>query len=205
MKFIFENKFFIFIGNISYSFYLWHLPIIYFYELYFLDNIFKVPLLFILTTVLSFLTYTFIEQKFRYLKFSSALLKRNIYIVISFIFVSIILIFYFSSQKSYENVVKNNFKNLIHNLNFLERKLNYSDRTVFYKININGKGYDTKDGTPERDFIHIKDLCEIHEKTYRYLNKNKNVILNCGSGTRYSVLGVIKEFEKKLKKKFIIT
>ncbi len=138
LKFIFENKFFIFIGNISYSFYLWHLPIIYFYELYFLDNIFKVPLLFILTTVLSFLTYTFIEQKFRYLKFSSALLKRNIYIVISFIFVSIILIFYFSSQKSYENVVKNNFKNLIHNLNFLERKLNYSDRTVFYKINING-------------------------------------------------------------------
>ena len=74
-----------------------------------------------------------------------------------------------------------------------------------YKININGKGYDTKDGTPERDFIHIKDLCEIHEKTYRYLNKNKNVILNCGSGNRYSVLKVVKAFENKTKRKFKIT
>ena len=74
-----------------------------------------------------------------------------------------------------------------------------------YTININGKGYDTKDGTPERDFIHIKDLCEIHEKTYRYLNKNKNVILNCGSGNRYSVLKVVKAFENKIKRKFKIT
>jgi len=34
---------------------------------------------------------------------------------------------------------------------------------------------------------------------------NKKIILNCGSGTRYSVLAVIKEFEKKLKKNFVIT
>ena len=74
-----------------------------------------------------------------------------------------------------------------------------------YKININGKGYDTEDGTPERDFIHIKDLCKVHEKTYQYLSKNKNVTLNCGSGTRYSVLKVVKAFENKIKKKFKIT
>ena len=33
-----------------------------------------------------------------------------------------------------------------------------------YKININGNNLNTKDGTPERDFIHISDLCKIHEK-----------------------------------------
>ena len=73
------------------------------------------------------------------------------------------------------------------------------------KININGKNLSTKDGTPERDFIHISDLCKIHYKAYKYLGTNRKIILNCGSGVRYSVLNVIKEFEKKLKKKFIIT
>ena len=72
-------------------------------------------------------------------------------------------------------------------------------------ININGRNLNTKDGTPERDFIHIQDLCKIHENAYKYLNKNKNIILNCGSGTRYSVHDVIKEFEKKTNKKFIIS
>ena len=73
-----------------------------------------------------------------------------------------------------------------------------------YKININGKKLKTIDGTPERDFIHIKDLCEIHKKTFSYLNKNNNIILNCGTGKRYSVLRIVKEFEKKIGKKFKI-
>ena len=66
-----------------------------------------------------------------------------------------------------------------------------------YKINVNGNRYDTKDGSPERDFIHINDLCAIHKKTFSYLDNTKNnIILNCGSGVRYSVLRIIKEFEK---------
>jgi UDP-glucose 4-epimerase len=74
-----------------------------------------------------------------------------------------------------------------------------------YKININGNNLDTKDGTPERDFIHISDLCKIHEKTYKYLEKNKKVVINCGSGTRYSVLSVVRAFEKKINHKFNIS
>ena len=74
-----------------------------------------------------------------------------------------------------------------------------------YKININGRNLDTKDGTPERDFIHISDLCKIHEKTYKYLKKNKKVVINCGSGKRYSVLKIVRAFEKKIRKKFRIS
>ena len=74
-----------------------------------------------------------------------------------------------------------------------------------YKVNINGFNLDTKDGTPERDFIHISDLCKIHEKTYKYLKKNKKVVINCGSGKRYSVLSIVKAFEKKIKRKFRIS
>ena len=73
-----------------------------------------------------------------------------------------------------------------------------------YKVNINGKKLSTKDGTPERDFIHILDLCRIHEKTYLYLIKNKKVIMNCGSGKSYSVLQIVREFEKSTNQKFKI-
>ena len=74
-----------------------------------------------------------------------------------------------------------------------------------YKININGKKLNTLDGTPERDFIHISDLCKIHKKTYDYLRKNKGIVLNCGSGLKYSVLEVVRAIEKNIKKKFRIS
>ena len=74
-----------------------------------------------------------------------------------------------------------------------------------YRININGNNFDTKDGTPERDFIHISDLCKIHKKTYEYLTQNKGIVLNCGSGIKYSVLEVVRAIEKKIKKKFRIS
>ena len=134
--------------------------------------------------------------------------------------------YYGLSKLACEHIINNGFKNKNNNYAIL-RYFNVVGSTVVYKIskkinslfdiisknikekkykiNINGKKFNTKDGTPERDFIHIKDLCEIHEKTYKYLNKNKNILLNCGSGIRYSVLEVIKAFEKKIKKKFHIS
>ena len=74
-----------------------------------------------------------------------------------------------------------------------------------YEVNINGNNLNTKDGTPERDFIHIHDLCRIHKKIYFYLNKNKKTIFNCGSGVRYSVLQIVRKFEKSINQKFKIS
>ena len=73
-----------------------------------------------------------------------------------------------------------------------------------YKVNINGNKLNTKDGTPERDFIHIYDLCRIHRKINFYLNRNRKIIVNCGTGIRYSVLEIIREFEKSTNRKFKI-
>ena len=73
------------------------------------------------------------------------------------------------------------------------------------KFKINGNNYDTKDGTPVRDFIHVSDLAEIHYLTAKYLLKNnKSKILNCGYGKGYSVLEVLKNMNLILSKKIPI-
>ena len=54
---------FVYFGNISYSFYLWHLPILFFLDLYVANNFYlDVILSFIFTTFFSAVTYKFIEQ-----------------------------------------------------------------------------------------------------------------------------------------------
>ena len=70
-------------------------------------------------------------------------------------------------------------------------------------FNIYGNDYPTLDGTCVRDFIHVSDLSKIH--IYFLKNRNKkNLILNCGHGKGYSVLDIVKAFEKICKKKINI-
>ena len=60
------------------------------------------------------------------------------------------------------------------------------------KLIINGSDYDTVDGTPVRDYIHVSDLAEIHLKSAEHLLKNgKSDIFNCGYGIGFSVKEVI--------------
>tara|TARA_B110000971_G_C20018058_1_gene504936 strand:- start:356 stop:2242 length:1887 start_codon:yes stop_codon:yes gene_type:complete len=137
-KILFENKFLIFIGNISYSFYLWHLPVVYFYNLYFVDSFFKIPLLFFIVLILSSLSFFYVENKFRKKKFNLFFNKYYLFLT-SFLFILIILITsYFIFKKSYNSKIKNGIKTLIYNLNYLENIKNYSERAIFYKINIEG-------------------------------------------------------------------
>lgn len=70
------------------------------------------------------------------------------------------------------------------------------------KFLINGNNYNTKDGTPIRDFININDLSEIHFLSAKYLIKhNKSQILNCGYGKGYSVKEILNNMNKILRKK----
>jgi UDP-glucose 4-epimerase len=60
------------------------------------------------------------------------------------------------------------------------------------KLVINGDNYNTPDGTPIRDYIHVSDLADIHLKSLEYLLKNnKSEIFNCGYGNGYSIKEVI--------------
>lgn len=64
-------------------------------------------------------------------------------------------------------------------------------------LNVFGNDYPTKDGTGVRDYIHVIDLAAGHLKAIEYLNKHQGLdYFNLGTGTGYSVLDIIKTFEK---------
>ena len=72
------------------------------------------------------------------------------------------------------------------------------------KLVINGEDYDTYDGTPVRDYIHVSDLADIHFVACKYLIENSvSHIFNCGYGKGYSVKEVISTFNEILDKKIL--
>jgi len=64
-------------------------------------------------------------------------------------------------------------------------------------LSVFGDDYDTHDGTGVRDYIHVMDLAEGHVKALDKINTFTEVItINLGTGTGYSVLDMVKAFEK---------
>jgi UDP-glucose 4-epimerase len=59
-------------------------------------------------------------------------------------------------------------------------------------ITVNGTDYPTRDGSAERDFIHVTDLVEAHYLALQRLRANDaSFTLNCGYGRGYTVLETI--------------
>ena len=72
-------------------------------------------------------------------------------------------------------------------------------------LKIYGSDYDTNDGSCVRDFIHVSDIADIHEKVLKKLDiSKKSVVLNCGYNKGISVIEVAKEFQKQTRKKINI-
>ncbi|PER82245.1 UDP-glucose 4-epimerase GalE [Bacillus cereus] len=70
------------------------------------------------------------------------------------------------------------------------------------KLNVFGNDYPTKDGTGVRDYIHVVDLANGHVKALEKILQTTGVnAYNLGTGTGYSVLGMVKAFEKVSGKK----
>ncbi|MDC1418143.1 UDP-glucose 4-epimerase GalE [Candidatus Thioglobus sp.] len=65
------------------------------------------------------------------------------------------------------------------------------------KLSVFGGDYDTHDGTGVRDYIHVVDLAKGHVKALQALKSKPQVlIVNLGTGNGYSVLDMVKAFEK---------
>ena len=65
------------------------------------------------------------------------------------------------------------------------------------QLGVFGDDYPTPDGTGVRDYIHVVDLAKGHVKAIDYSSDHKGVeIVNLGTGMGYSVLDIVKTFEK---------
>lgn len=74
-------------------------------------------------------------------------------------------------------------------------------------LKVFGHDYDTKDGTPLRDYVHVMDIADAHVCALERFKKTacKLEIYNLGSGKGSTVLEVIKSFEKVSGKKLDYT
>ena len=66
------------------------------------------------------------------------------------------------------------------------------------ELSVFGNDYNTPDGTGVRDYIHVVDLAKGHVCALNKLDKESKglFIYNLGTGTGYSVLDMVKAFEK---------
>ena len=68
---------------------------------------------------------------------------------------------------------------------------------VLEKVHVFGNDYPTPDGTGVRDYIHVVDLARGHVAAIKKLEQKPGLfICNLGTGKGYSVLEVIKAYEK---------
>jgi UDP-glucose 4-epimerase len=67
-------------------------------------------------------------------------------------------------------------------------------------LRVFGNDYDTPDGTPIRDFIHVTDLAKAHaaalDRLASGINKTRFEVFNLGTGQGHSVMEVIRSFEQ---------
>lgn len=65
------------------------------------------------------------------------------------------------------------------------------------ELGVFGNDYDTHDGTGVRDYIHVVDLAKGHVKALKKIEEKAGLnIYNLGTGTGYSVLDIVKNFEE---------
>jgi UDP-glucose 4-epimerase len=108
---------------------------------------------------------------------------------------SIAILRYFNPVGAHESgLIGDNPKGIPNNLvPFISRVA----KGIYPKLALNGNDYDTPDGTCIRDYIHITDLAKGHVAALEWCNNYKGAdSFNLGTGKGYSVLEIIKTFEK---------
>ena len=109
---LFKINFFSYLGKISYSFYLFHFPVLYFLDLYFPHN-YVLIVSFLLTFLLSTFSYFYVENYLRYKKSYFLDFKKYNFI---FLFLLLIVLIYSFNQAKFFTI--DNLKKI----NYLERQ-----------------------------------------------------------------------------------
>lgn len=108
---------------------------------------------------------------------------------------SIILLRYFNPIGAHESGLIGESPNGIPN-----NLMPYINQVALGKLdhlNVFGNDYPTYDGTGIRDYIHVVDLAKGHLKALKKAEKETGIeAYNLGTGKGYSVLDIVKNFEK---------
>ncbi|MDF1646034.1 MAG: UDP-glucose 4-epimerase GalE [Legionellaceae bacterium] len=63
-------------------------------------------------------------------------------------------------------------------------------------LSVYGQGYETRDGTAIRDYIHVLDLVQAHLDALSFMETNDGFhVFNLGNGEGYTVLEMVERFE----------
>jgi len=165
----FENRFLKFLGDLSYSIYLWHLPIIYFSNIYFNGINFLLISIFA-TIILSYFTFNYIENFFRY-RIWNIKFFLNIFLFSFFFVITVLLFTKINSVTKLQIFIKKS--------NYLEKNFNWIERTTFKKMKINNNSvypYCTDKYTKHKG---------INELNLRCLRNNNSKILFFLKGNSY--------------------
>ena len=97
----------------------------------------------------------------------------------------------------YSGLISDNPKGIPNNL--IPNIVRVIQKKILY-LKVFGKNYSTRDGTCIRDYIHVMDLAEAHVAMIKKIKiKKGHKVYNFGSGKGYTVLEVVRLFEKKTK------
>lgn len=128
VKFV-ENFFFQYLGKISYSFYLWHLPIIFFLNIYLSNDVYIIFFSLILTFFFSIFTFNYIESFFiNSKKIYTSKIILPLILILSFSFSFLVYLKYFDQDLKYK------VREKIYNINFLEKNYNWKSKAIFQNI-----------------------------------------------------------------------
>ena len=126
-KKIFFEKYFLYLGKLSYSLYLWHFPILFFTSHY-INGVLKYIVVIVFTLVFSYLSYNIVELPMRKVK----LLNNNIKNLFLF-FLSALTILIFSHLFNLINIrtiINHNFINI----NNTFKNINLTQNSVEYRV-----------------------------------------------------------------------
>lgn len=124
-----ENKLIVYVGKISYSLYLWHLPVIYFANIYF-QNEYFIVLSLIVTFLISHFSYNYVEIPVRKNKEFDNPIKIFLKAVPALIACFLLIIYFYGPVKS-KNLVGDFVSDLFwktQSLNYVNKEFNLGNR-----------------------------------------------------------------------------
>ena len=186
---ILTTKLFVGIGLISYSLYLWHYPIFAFSRLigFMNGSLFNLFLIGIITTILSILSYYFVERPFRNknIKF-----KLIINLILVFIFLLIFLNYYVIEKKGIGNRMPKIILNSLTTAWGIQQTFETNaDNNLKSKITDCGQGKTCRFNSSSNKIVHL--IGDSHMKSLsndlkdKVINKNFQFVTNIYGGCIY--------------------